>query len=513
MPLRRWTFVVAALLGFCSLACSGERHPEILVVINRESPISIAIGEYYADRRGIPDRNVVRLEIPLKDPTLADPAYETITAAQYHEWIREPLEDWIEDHGLRDQIEILVTTKGVPLRVDGTTTNVENWLNVTSRAAVDAELSLLFSQGVGSAGITESINPYFDARIPFRAFRERNPDAPLHYMVARLTGYADRFDRETQIPLDVKQLIDGANEPTDEQDDSTWLVDEDPSREPGLRIANRIWLETTAKILEAMGLAVQHDQQNRFVSNVSTIQGYTSWGSNDGSDPGEPYYGEVKGNRYPGTFGPRSIAVDLVSTGGRTFTHPPRYGQSLTADLIHLGVAGATGHVYEPALSGVPRPHILLPTYAEGVRAIEAFYRSIPYLGWMNIYVGDPLMTIANPRERPQGDRDRDGVPDTVDNCVEVPNPDQRDTNADGFGNLCDADVDGDGIVTTSWGVVYPLTRRGDVEWIAMSSENGPYDPNFDLDGDGKVDADDLSIAHMTLFMAPGQSAQANNAK
>ncbi len=501
--------LVRALVLVALTGCFGEQHPEVLVITNSESPTSLAIGRYYAEKRGVPAGNVVELAIPLADPTLASPGQETITAEQYHQLLREPLERYLEEYELKDTIEILVTTKGIPLRIDGKTATMEDWLRITTQAAVDAELSLLFSDAAGSPGISESINPYFDARVPFREFRERHPDTPLRYMVARLTGYANEIDPETQLPVDVKRLIDAANGPAIVPGDATWLVDEDPSRGPGHAIANRIWLEATAKILIAMDLPVTHDRENEFASDRATIVGYTSWGSNDGNDAGKPYYGTIDGKLYPGTFGPRSIAVDLVSTGGRTFTHPPKYGQSLTADLVRLGAAGATGHVYEPALSGVPRPHILLPTFASGVRAIEAFYRSIPYLGWMNIYVGDPLMTMPVPRIRPEGDRDRDGVPDEDDNCTEVPNPEQRDTNADGFGNLCDPDVNGDGLVTTSWGEIYPLTRRGDVEWIAMSSRNGPYDPNFDLDGDGDVDGDDITIAHMTLFMPPGPSGQA----
>lgn len=481
------------------------------MITNSESPISVAIGDYYAAVRNVPSENVVRLKIPLGDPTLADRSHETISAAQYDEWIRQPLERWIEEQGIRDSLEILVTTKGIPLRVDGATSPTGNWLRDASRAAVDAELSLLFSDAAGSAGIPGSINPFFDARRSFRDFRKRNPDASLRYMVARLTGYANEFDAETGVPRDVKQLIDAATLPADESVKPVWLVDEDPSREPGLLIANRIWLSPTVQILSAMGLDVHHDRESTFVSDAAAIAGYASWGSNDGHDPGNPYYGDILGKRYPGTFVPRSLASDFVSTNGRSFTFPPEYGQSLIADLVHLGVAGVTGHVYEPALSGVPRPQILLPSYAAGVRAVEAFYRSIPYLGWMNIYVGDPLMTVAHPLERPRGDRDRDGIADETDNCIEVPNPDQRDTNADGFGNLCDADVNGDGLVTTSWGIVYPLSKRGDIEWIAMASQNGPYDPNFDLDGDGEIDSDDLSIAHMSLFMAPGPSGQARS--
>jgi len=496
-----------ALLG--ALGCFGERHPEVLVITNRESPISLAIGDYYAEARGIPAGNIVELSIPLTDPTLANRSQETITAEQYQRLLREPIERYLEENDLKDRIEIIVTTKGIPLRVDGATSDLKSWLKLTSQAAVDAELSLLFSEEAGSAGIESAINPYYDAREPFRAFREARPETKLRYMVARLTGYANEFEPGSQLPTDVKRLIDAASEAGPPPDDATWLVDTDPSRGPGHAIANRIWLGAAAKILTAMGLGVTHDEANEFVSDAKSIEGYASWGSNDSNDAGKPYYGEIDGALYPGQFAPRSLAVDLVSTGGRTFTHPPEYGQSLTADLVRLGASGATGHVYEPALSGVPRPHILLPSYASGVRAIEAFYRSIPYLGWMNIYVGDPLMTTATPRERPEGDRDFDGVPDENDNCTEVPNPEQRDTNADGFGNLCDPDVDGDGLVTTSWGDIYPLTRRGDVEWIAMSSQNGPYDPNFDLDGDGDVDGDDITIAHMSLFMPPGPSGQA----
>jgi len=138
-------------------------------------------------------------------------------------------------------------------------------------------------------------------------------------------------------------------------------------------------------------------------------------------------------------------------------------------------------------LTAVPRPHILLPAYAQGTRAVEAFYRSIPYLGWTNVYIGDPLMTVPRASRGRSDDRDNDGVADRIDNCSAVPNPLQRDSNGDGFGNLCDADVDGDGIVTTSWGEINPVSQRGDVEWIALAVRNGRYDPNYDLDGDGKV--------------------------
>jgi len=73
---------------------------------------------------------------------------------------------------------------------------------------------------------------------------------------------------------------------------------------------------------------------------------------------------------------------------------------------------------------------------------------------------GSSLFTVANPcAVNPNqltigvttfdltcgaSDSDEDGVPDDTDNCPDDPNPDQIDQDLDGFGNVCDPDLDGD---------------------------------------------------------------------
>ena len=133
----------------------------------------------------------------------------------------------------------------------------------------------------------------------------------------------------------------------------------------------------------------------------------------DGNGPATPYpfhlpFLEDPQERHLGfRWLPGAIMTEYVSTNGRTFAHPPdswNIGtnfagspQSLTADYIHDGVTGASGHVYEPYLQFTPRPNILLPAYYHGRNLAESYYLAIPNLSWMNIVVGDPLCSLGKP--------------------------------------------------------------------------------------------------------------------
>ncbi|MBW2578467.1 MAG: TIGR03790 family protein [Deltaproteobacteria bacterium] len=187
---------MASLILFT--ACSAERHPEIVVVVNDASPISVAIGERYAATRGIPAENVVALTIPILDPSLADDSHETMLREDFDEKVRKPLETILIEQDLADTIEIIVTTKGVPLRVEGTSGPMKTLLRDSIRSSLDAELSLLFSDLIGSAGVSKSVNPFFDSSQSFREFRRTHPESPIRYMVARLTGYPDEVRIETR---------------------------------------------------------------------------------------------------------------------------------------------------------------------------------------------------------------------------------------------------------------------------------------------------------------------------
>jgi hypothetical protein len=93
-------------------------------------------------------------------------------------------------------------------------------------------------------------------------------------------------------------------------------------------------------------------------------------------------------------------------------------------------------------------------------------------------------------------DSDGDGVWDQADNCINVINPDQRDTDRDAYGNACDPDFDNNLIVNAT-DLAYFKTRFFTT------------DPDADLNGDGIVNAGDLAILKAFFFKPPGPSGLA----
>ncbi|MEM9387762.1 MAG: hypothetical protein AAGA68_22095 [Pseudomonadota bacterium] len=90
-------------------------------------------------------------------------------------------------------------------------------------------------------------------------------------------------------------------------------------------------------------------------------------------------------------------------------------------------------------------------------------------------------------------DSDNDGFDDNSDNCTLVANPDQRDTNGDGFGNVCDADLNNNDLVD-----------RPDFVILRQSIGDQEKDLDADLNGDDRVGREDFFILRDSFGQKPG---------
>jgi uncharacterized protein (TIGR03790 family) len=360
--------VKQAVLLLCLVSALMAQNAEnTLVIVNDSSLFSRRIAEYYVQRRSIPQANVCHVKAGID---------EGISRDVYEKAIEKPIAAYLAAHGLREKILYIVTTLGLPLRVDGVGSATE-----TTTGAVDSELTLLYAKMRGEKFKADGAvpNPFFGKLDqPFR-----HPQFPI-YLVTRLAGYdfedvKGMIDRSLRAANRGKFVIDLSDD--NNQPGNNWL--RDAAR---LLPADRVTLDTSAKVL--------YDQRD--------VIGYAAWGSNDH-------------NRKRRLLGfqwlPGAIATEFVSTNGRTFQRPPDSWtittwkdtdhffagapQTLTADYIHEGATGCSGHVAEPYLLMTPRPDLLLPAYFSGRNLAESYYLSIRVLSWQNIVVGDPLCKIG----------------------------------------------------------------------------------------------------------------------
>lgn len=92
-------------------------------------------------------------------------------------------------------------------------------------------------------------------------------------------------------------------------------------------------------------------------------------------------------------------------------------------------------------------------------------------------------------------DSDGDSVPDLLDNCVDVANRDQRDSNGNGIGDRCDGDVTGDGQVNA-------------LDLAQLRAQFGQAGGSADLNGDGSVNALDLALLRSRFGQRPGPAGE-----
>lgn len=350
---------------------TAQTGANVLLAVNRKSPLSGQVANYYAQRRAVPTANVCSLN------TTTD---EEIDWNTYQDQIERPIGACLTTAGLQEKVLYIVLTAGVPLKIRGNGTTLAD----AEQASVDSELTLLYGKLKGQKFERKGAlnNPFFRKRdAPFR-----HPLFPI-YLVTRLAAY-DWNDIQAMIDRSLAARNRG-----------NFVLDlRSTEDEPG-----NDWLRDAALLLPTPRVIM--DASKKVLYDIKDVIGYAAWGSND----------HDRTRRWLGfQWLPGAIATEYVSTNLRTLKRPPdtwvpgnNYRdpkgqwadtpQGMAADLIHEGATGASGNVYEPFLAGCARPDYVLPAYYEGRNLAESFYLGLAYVSWQTVILGDPLCALGKP--------------------------------------------------------------------------------------------------------------------
>jgi hypothetical protein len=122
----------------------------------------------------------------------------------------------------------------------------------------------------------------------------------------------------------------------------------------------------------------------------------------------------------------------------------------------------------------------------------------IGFSEWGKDHTGDIEVSIQCLFGNCPDDIDQDGVTDLADNCFRLGNSAQQDTDGDGYGNRCDADLDNNVFVNS-------------IDFSTFKQRLLTTDPDADLDGSGFVNSIDFSIFKTLLLCPPGPTGRASS--
>jgi len=391
----RALILFSALLAGVFPAASAAPSPEsVAVLYNAALPESRELAEFYREARGIPAENLIGLQMP----DAAD-----ISRAEYDALIAGPLRAEFERRGwwrrgrdaegvtlpVENRIRVLVTMRGVPLRIQptaaangnpGAPTPGQDPIASRDEAAVDSELAMFGVEGVPVAGVLQ--NRYYQAS-------SRIGDTALPFMV--LTA---RIDAPTN-PICQRMIRDAI----ETEKTGLWGMSY-------VDIANKFpqgdeWLEDVVKANLKTGIPTVVDRFDQTLPKhypMTEAALYHGWYNRNVNGPFlNPRFKFRKG----------AVAMHLHSFSAEQLTSG---GRNWCAPLLVRGAAATVGNVYEPYLHLTHDFGLLHQRLLEGFSWVEACWMAMPVTSWQGVVLGDPLyrpfMHLAGTGIRTKEDRD-----------------------------------------------------------------------------------------------------------
>jgi len=333
-------------------AMAGGGPQNVLVVVNQLSPRSMELGHYYAEKRGIPERNLC--------PVRIDPDSQNATWEEFSTQVVDVIERHVNARDLQGQIDYLVLSMDLPSRVNDN----------------EGATAVLFYGFKGAPRINPPALPCSappDTRSSFlgkeRAYRRGAfPGLEPGYLAMMLT--ASDLD-------EAKRLVDRSVAADGSHPAGTFYLLKPPG-DPARNIRGMLFdnFEFHAKLWPGFP-RYERLHQNE-IQNKRDVMGWLT------GLPGYPDWVWTNNVLLPGALGDH-----LTSFAGR-LPEPP-LGQDSILKWIRAGASATYGTVAEPCsmLAKFPDP-LVFYWYGRGFNAAESYAMSLahPYQG---LLVGDPL--------------------------------------------------------------------------------------------------------------------------
>ena len=319
---------------------------ELGLVINTADPYSVAIGEYYARRRGIPAEQVLRVQLPVR---------ASLTRGEF-----AALDQAIRNH-MPEQVNGLALAWVQPYAVDCN--------SLTSALGLGLQPQLCSNRCAATR--PSPYMSYFGAR-PWLAIGLR----PTMQLAARSVPAAKAMI-ERGIASD-HRLADGAPEPA--------MVYLAATPDAARNVRERLF-PPAGPVPGVAGLAVARVNSEALPPLRRTLIYQTGLA------------------RVPAPLGgewlPGALADHLTSFGGQ-LDRPAGEGQTNILDWIDAGATASYGTASEPCNhpQKFPHPQRLVQAYAQGVSALEAYWHSVAWPA-QGVFVGEPLAAPFAPSPLP----------------------------------------------------------------------------------------------------------------
>lgn len=499
-------------LQYCRCLRAEIAPSNVLVLYNADQGDigpGYQIADYYSQARP----GVHLFGLTGIDPILTGSTLETVSADNYLSVIRPQILSAIAR--LPDTIDVIVTTKGLPLKIDSGVkgpdsmallwrrySSLESELTrIDSIASRDAMGNQFIFTGFPDLDPTPASNPYYNSNQPFI----RAGSDPLNGEI-RLAARLDGFDVET-----VKKSIDRARQVVLLAESFTIVADDDPYAGTD-QMVNNVPGGPGPGLLNAVraaGYNTHYDNTDHVLTTApGPVQGYVSHGTADG--PGGLEDGYLR-DQLDFELANGAVFLTHESWNAASFDSSVVQSQGLVAEWLEIGGTAGIGHVHEPyngadnvtnedlLLSGLlPRANAL-PGEA-GLTFVEAAWNATRQLSYVNTVVGDPLMKW---HKWIPGDANLDGQ-------VEFKDFFTLQGNWQGTGTYQDGDFNNDGLVDELDFEILQANWLGSGGIAASNEVNIQVTPIIDditglphlsakllspanFDGDLDVDGDDLA--------------------